>query len=119
MLYVLVIPDNYDDLYSLPAEVLTRIKELVAKDLPVRLEAPGQVALFAYDNDAWIAESFRDEALEARLVVDEKFTRLEDLLSGETLSGEELLDWRGQKTGQRGFSFTLKPHSWRAFRGVA
>jgi hypothetical protein len=119
MLYVLVIPDSYDDLYALPPEVLTRIKELVAKDLSARLEAPSQVALFAYDNDAWIAESFRDETVEARLVVDAKFTGLEDLLSGETLSGEELLDWRGQKTGQRGFSFTLKPHSWRAFRGVA
>ncbi len=118
-LYVLVIPDNFSDLYSLPLEVLNRIKEIVNGHLPVRLEAPAQVALFAYDNDTWIAESFRDEAVEARLVVDVKFNGLEDLLSGEVLSGEELLDWRGQKTGQRGFAFPLKPHSWRAFRGRA
>jgi len=117
--YVLVIPDNFSDLYHLPQEVLTRIKEIVTGHLPARLEAPAEVALFAYDNDTWIAESFRDEAFEARLVVDAKLNGLEDLLTGEVLTGEALKDWLGQETGWRGFTFPLKPHSWRAFRGKA
>jgi hypothetical protein len=117
--YVLVVPDNFSDLYHLPSEVLTRIKEIVSGHLPARLEAPALVALFAYENDTWIAESFRDEAVEARLVIGEKFALVEDLLSGEVLSGEALLDWRGQETGWQGFAFSLKPHYWRAFRGKA
>jgi len=34
-LYVLTIPDNFGDLYNFPAEVLTRIKELLTQDLYV------------------------------------------------------------------------------------
>ena len=57
-LYVLTVPDNFGDLYKLPAETLTRLKEVLAKDLFVRVEAPAQVSLFAYDNDSFIVESF-------------------------------------------------------------
>jgi len=42
-LYVLTIPDNFSDLYRLPAEVLTRVKETLLRDLYVRVESPAQV----------------------------------------------------------------------------
>ena len=45
-LYVLTIPDNFDDLYKLPVEVLERIRELLLRDLYVRVEGPAQVMLF-------------------------------------------------------------------------
>ena len=116
-LYVLTIPDSFDDLYALPPEVLTRIKETVTQDLFVRVDGPSRVALFAYDNDTFIVESFRDEAMEVRLVVDEGYGCLQDLISDEVLDdGETLTDWRGQPTGKKGFTLTLPPHAFRAFR---
>jgi hypothetical protein len=117
-LYVLTIPDNFDDLYVLPIEVLTRIKEIVAKDLFVQLDAPAQVVLFAYDNDTFIVESFLNDLVDARLVLDSSFAQVRDILSGEVLSGEDFLDWQGQKTGKRRYAVSIKPHSFRVFKAV-
>ena len=80
-LYVLTIPDNPGDLYNLPLEVLTSIKEVLTRDLPVRVEAPAQVSLFVYDNNTFIVESFLDRFTRVRIVADKKFTKLTDLKS--------------------------------------
>jgi hypothetical protein len=117
-LYVLNIPDDFNDLYALPAGVLNRIREAVTRGLFVRLEAPSQVALFLYDNDAFVVESFLDHNTDIRLVVDDFFPRIEDVLSGETLTGEDLTDGLGQKTAKRGYAIALKPHSFRVFQAV-
>ena len=116
-LYVLTIPDNFSDLYRLPPEVLTRIKATLLQDLYVRVESPSQVALFAYDNDTFIVESFLPESVEVRIVVDSRVKQLRDVLSGEELVGEEMKDWRGQSTGKMGYRTTIKPHSFRVFEG--
>ena len=118
LLYILTIPDSFDDLYVLPIEALNRIKEVVARDLFVRLEAPAQVALFVYDNDAFIVESFLNESIEARLVYDERFAQIQDILSGETFTGQEILDWFGRKTGKQACAISIKPHSFRVFRAA-
>ncbi|MFZ6029825.1 MAG: hypothetical protein ACOYYS_19090 [Chloroflexota bacterium] len=115
-LYILTIPDNFGDLYRLPVEVLNRIRFTVVQDLFVRLEAPAQVALFVYENHTLIVESFLPEATNVRLVVDDSFGKMEDLLTGETLLVEDVLDWRGEKTGKQAFSADVKPHSFRVFR---
>jgi hypothetical protein len=116
-LYILTIPDSFGDLYQLPAEVLTRIKETVTQDLFVRVEAPSQVVLFVYDNDTFIVESFRAEATDVRLVLNEGDSGLHDLVSGEQLTeSETLLDWQNRPTGKKGFPLTLKPHSFRVFK---
>ena len=115
-LYVLTIPDNFDDLYALPPEVLNRIREVVMCGLFVRLEAPSQVALFLYDNDTFIVESFLDHSTDIRLVVDDFFPCVQDVLSGEMLAGKDLRDWRDQKTAKKGYAVTLKPHSFRVFK---
>jgi hypothetical protein len=116
-LYVLTIPDNFSDLYRLPPEVLSRIKATLLQDLFVRVESPSQVALFAYDNDTFIVDSFLPESVEVCLVVDSRLGRLRDILNGEDLSGEELKDWRGQPTGKLGYQVQIKPHSFRVFEG--
>lgn len=115
ILYVLTIPDNFDDLYYLPTEVLTRIKETVAKNLFVRLEAPAQVALFVYDNNTFIVELFLDDMVDVRMVLDERFRELKDILSGEIFTGREMVDGFGQEMNKNGFSLTVKPHSYRVF----
>jgi len=118
-LFVLTIPDNFDDLYYLPAEVLTRIKETVVKDHYVRLEAPAKVALFVYDNDTFIVQSFLDEEVDVRLVLNDCYTQIKDILSDEVFSGEETYDKigrLGEKIDKRAFTLKVKPHSFRAFR---
>lgn len=88
MLYVLVIPQAQGDLYSLPTEVLTAIRNVVCRDMYVRLEAPAQVSLFVYDNDTFIVESFRDGSGTARIVTEGRITRLRELLTGRELVGQ-------------------------------
>jgi hypothetical protein len=63
-LYVLTIPDNYGDLYSYPEGVLSIIREVASPDMPVHIEGPSNVCLFAYDNNTFIVESFRDKNTE-------------------------------------------------------
>jgi hypothetical protein len=115
-LLILTIPDNFDDLYVLPIEVLTRIREMVTKDLFVRIEAPAQVALFVYENDTVIVESFLDVDVDIRLVLDERFTQIQDILSSEIITCDDLLTENGQKIGRTGCTVSIKPHSFRVFR---
>ena len=60
-LYLWTMPENFGDLYNLPRPMLTRIKEYLFADAPVRIDAPPQVALFTYDNGAFVVENYRDE----------------------------------------------------------
>ncbi len=117
VLYVLTIPDNFDDLYKLPEDVLARIRELLLRDLCVRVDGPAQVMLFVYDNGTFIVESILPEAAEIRIVTDTAVTAIHDVLTGETLTdADPILDWRGQSTGKHRFAATLKPRSYRVFR---
>ncbi len=109
-LYVLTIPDNFGDLYRLPPGALTRIKEVLMKDLPVRVESAAQVALFLYDNDSFIVESFQPQGSQVTIVTDARMTKLRDLRSGQVLTGQA----RG---GSMVFDAPIPPHSYRVFAG--
>jgi hypothetical protein len=120
-LYVLTIPENFSDLYMLPAEALNRIRAVVSQDFNVRLEGPAQVSLFCYDNGTFIAESFLNEPVTVRIIGDEKVKNIEDLLSGEAIQGvpvPALPFRRVQAPPQYSFEITLKPHSYRVFKTV-
>lgn len=116
VLYVLTIPDNLDDLYKLPEPVLNRVRETVTADLPVRIEAPGRVALFVYDNDTVIIESFLPEVVDVALVTAPGEAGVTDILTGETLDGETVTDWRGEPTGETRFAMQVGPHMFRVLR---
>jgi hypothetical protein len=119
-LYILTIPDNYGDLYKYPAEVLRQIREVLMPDFKVRLEGPSQVALFVYDNDTFIVESFRHEPVDIKIVTDRQFGKLRDLVSGEELTGETVATqprWGGPPTPEKTvLGAQLKPHSYRVFQ---
>jgi len=120
-LYILTIPDNFGDLYNLPAEVLNQIREVLAREMYVRLEGPSQVAMFVYDNDTFIVESFLPEAVDVKIVADKRISKLRDLVSGEEVSGE-LITPPTRRFGpavapeKTGFNLKLKPHSFRVFK---
>jgi hypothetical protein len=122
-LYVLTIPDNFGDLYNFPAEVLTQIKKVLMKDLYVRLDGPSQVAIFVYDNDTFIVESFLSESVEVKIVTDRRISKLRDILSDEEFSGQEPPEppmWgrrrQLQKSDKLVFNIQIKPHSYRVFQ---
>lgn len=118
VLYVLNIPDNIADLYRLPQNVLTRTKEYLHGDFPVRIDAPPLVSLFAYDNDTFVVQSFRDApamvgisvagtGLDLRNLVSDRIIRTSGAAPGGT--GEA-------HAGRAVFRVTIEPHSYEAFR---
>jgi hypothetical protein len=90
-LYVLTIPDNFGDLYRLPPQVMNQIRTVVAGDLPVRIEGPTRAGLFVYDNAKFIVENFAEpggESMKTSAVLDKKYTKLVDLISGQAIAGQ-------------------------------
>jgi hypothetical protein len=106
-LFALTIPDNFADLYALPAPVLNRIRQVATKGLPVRLEGPSRVALLAYDNDAYVVHSFLDRMASVDLVTEGRDMALVDVQTGVAPPAQQ----RGDSTA---FSVFLEPHSQRA-----
>jgi hypothetical protein len=115
-LYVLTIPENFTDLYHLPQPVLNRIRQTVSAAMPVRLEAPGQICLFVYDNDTFIVESFLDESSDISIVTNDNVNALHDIVSLDNLTGETVQGVWGRESGEKRFKMQIKPHSYRVFR---
>jgi hypothetical protein len=116
-LYVLTIPESFTDLYNLPDEVLNRIRQTFCRDIIVRLEGPGMVSLFVYDNDTFIVESFLDKPVDVRVVTDDRLATLTDLVSGQTVTAGPALHGPWGRIGGRRFDVVLPPHSYRVFKG--
>ena len=112
-LYVIAVPEEMNELYSLPAPVLDALRRYLAPDLPVRLEGPAQVSLFEYGNGSFVVESYLDHPLAVRVVGD--FGQLTNLTSGVSLGGASV---REAASGPRqfGYELRLEPHSFAAFR---
>jgi hypothetical protein len=108
LLYVLTIPNAQGDLLCYPQPVLSEIRNVLANDMFVRLDTPSQVALYVYDNDKFIVESFRQEPMRAVVVTDRRITKLRDLQSGQLLTGAE-------RDGATVFEMPLNPGSYRVF----
>ena len=123
ILYVLTIPDNFNDLYSLPEGVLNAIRSYVMADFPVRLDAPAGVSLFAYDNHTFVVQSFLDKQASVTANLPEATANLNNLITGETLSPASQPEPSQAQFGRRTpgpryarFTFSVKPHSFVAFR---
>jgi hypothetical protein len=69
-LYLWTMPENFGDLYNLPQPMITRLKQFLFADAQVQIDAPDHVALFTYDNGAFVVENFRDDA--ARVGIERK-----------------------------------------------
>jgi hypothetical protein len=83
--YALAIPDDFADLYRLPASVLNQLRSLLGGDQLATLDAPDHVCLFTYDNKTLIVQNFRAEPVTARVAV-QQATRLRDLVTDQTLT---------------------------------
>jgi len=123
ILYVLTIPDNFNDLYELPPDVTGAIKNYLMRGFPVRLDGPAHVALFAYDNHTFVAESYLPVATSVKISVTGNSMHLKNLVTGEIITGQAPVEnpypWlqRQQIPEEKRNSFTihLLPHSYAAF----
>jgi hypothetical protein len=122
-LYVLNVPEEMNNFYSLPPRVLDEIRRYLSPDLPVRLEGPAQVSLFEYNNGTFVVESFLDHPAAVRVVGG--FAHLENLTTGVTSGGDPFTRGgffvparaAGSATArQYGYDLQIQPHSFVAFR---
>ncbi|MEO7493335.1 MAG: hypothetical protein ABIT83_06170 [Massilia sp.] len=107
-LYVLTIPSNIGDLYSMPPGVMNNVKKYLQADAPVRIEAPAGVSLFTYDNGAYVIESFNDTPVTVRVVKKPAAGK------GGASVGEQALPGTGK--GGTVSELTIPPHSFRVFK---
>jgi hypothetical protein len=115
-LYVLTIPENFNDLYLLPQPVLAQIRRYVMGDFPVSIDAPGKVSLMAYDNGTFVVESYRDEAVKVTVNAEGTLAHIRNLASGAEVDGSPVAQWRARQTAPRTtFQIEVPPHSFVAF----
>jgi hypothetical protein len=122
VLYVLTVPDNFADLYRLPPAVTSALKGYLLRSFPVRLDGPSQVALFAYDNNTFIAESYLPTETDVKISVTGDYTKLRNLVTGEEIAGqapEPSMYFGGRRPApvenRESFNVHLLPHSYQVF----
>ncbi|MEM2941475.1 MAG: permease [Thermoproteota archaeon] len=118
VLYILTIPDNFNDLYHLPPEVLNGVRKAFSKNLKAYLEGPSRVCIFLYDNDTLILHSFLQHACEARVAVKGKGLKMRELTSTYGFGSfrmKEVIDGF-EREGETVFHVYLQPYSYRAFK---
>ena len=125
-LYVITIPNDFADLYALPPAVLGAIRTLVGSAEPIRMDsAPAQVALFRYDNNAFIVQNYLATNAEVTVSIAGTPAQIQNMLSGENLSpaaaggrgfgGGFGRRGGGNQTPRTSFTFTVLPHSYMGF----
>jgi hypothetical protein len=118
-LYLWTMPENFGDLYNLPRPMLTRIKEYLFAKAPVRIDAPPQVALFTYDNGAFVVENYRDDAASVTISVAGTPAALRELTQQQRLlpaaAPPAQSNFRRAATPRRSFAVEIPAHSFRVF----
>ncbi|HEY4299502.1 MAG TPA: hypothetical protein VGM73_01430, partial [Candidatus Didemnitutus sp.] len=118
--YIWTIPDDFHDLYRMPPAVLTAIKNTLMEGFPVRIDGPSEVALFAYDNNTIIVQSFLAQDADVHVRTLGPSNHLRDVTSGEIIEGQapELPNgpWRRLVEPRHSFAVRIPPHSFRVFR---
>ena len=116
ILYVLTIPENANDLYSLPQPVLTDLKRYLMARFPVWMDAPAKVSLFAYDNRTFVVESYLDTAAPVTISVESAATKLRNVATGEVIEGQPVTGFHRRGTPPRNqFKLDVPAHSFMAF----
>ncbi|HEV2271392.1 MAG TPA: hypothetical protein VGR92_18215 [Steroidobacteraceae bacterium] len=117
-LYVLDVPANMGDLYQLPEPALNELRGYLLERFPVRIDAPAQVSLFAYDNHSLVVESYSASPATVRVFVKGGAAKLVDLASGESVlpAPASTSEPVPGEQGETSFVVQLPPHSYRAYQ---
>jgi hypothetical protein len=111
-LYILTVPDNFADLYNLPAETLALLRGQF--DLPVTLESVGRVSLFPYDNNTFILQSFLDRPERVRIRINKPDVKLELLAKTKIRPFEIVRSGKAESV----FDIFMMPGHYMAFKIV-
>ena len=122
-LYVLVVPDNFADLYRVPAPALNAIRSQLMGSFPYRLaDAPAQVSLFPYDNHTFVVQSFLDAEVTVTVSVVGATGSITDLVNGQNITRTQTPPPDAGRRGRGGpatpgtsYTITIPAHSYRAF----
>ena len=82
-LLILNMPENFADLYKLPAEVISAVNKVLSYGEPCYLASAPKMSLIRYDNGALCVHSFRPALGEVRLVVRGDAEGVRNLVTGE------------------------------------
>ena len=119
-LFVWTIPDNFHNLYQLPVPVISAIKDTVMAGFPVRLDGPNEIALFAYDNNTFIVESYLAGDADVKVRTLGPNVKLRNLVTGEVIAGQPFVEskarWHAPEEPRTTFKVHVAPHSFRAFK---
>jgi hypothetical protein len=111
-LYLWTMPENFGDLYNLPQEMITRTKEfLYGDEAPVYIDAPDHVALFTYDNGAFVVENYRDDAANVIVSLD-GLPKVTDVMKNAAVP----LINDAPYAPRSAFRLTVPAHSFRVFK---
>jgi hypothetical protein len=109
---MLNVPENMGALYALPQGVLTQIKRYTMADFPVRIDSPSKVALFAYDNDGFVVENYRNTDANVTISIAGAVPALNGIGDDQALTPATDASDDPDRTD---FTVTLPAHSFRAF----
>jgi hypothetical protein len=122
IIYILTIPDNFNDLYSYPVGVVSAIKNVLTESFPVRMDGPSKVSLFAYDNHAFVVESYLDHPTTVTVSITGGIAKITNMETGDTITGQASTPRRGyggrilsRSPARMNFQLTVLPHSYVAF----
>ena len=121
VLFVWTMPDDFRNLYALPADVTSAIKDVIMQDFFVRIDGPGQVALFAYDNGAFVVESYLPGQTEVKVTVNGEYAKLRNLVTGEVIASyipEPPKGFRRRRPDKTPRSHLHRPHAASQLRGL-
>ena len=94
-MWTLAVPDAYPDLYQLPEEALSRIRQA----LPVNgiwMEGPARISLFVYDNDSFILYPYVMDGVQLQIVR----VHIRDAKALELLSVSYTFGWERKDGGR-------------------
>ena len=121
LFYVLAIPENPNDLYSLPQPVLASLRSHMLRGFPLQFDAPAQVSLFAYDNNSFVTESFLDHPADVTITLPGTGRHIRNLATGQQMTGQAPppvttpFGRRMPQPSESQFHITVEPHSFVAF----
>jgi hypothetical protein len=87
---------------------------------PARLDGPSQVALFTYDNNTLVVESYRPDAVKVKVSTLGSAKDIRDLSTGDVVEPlketRKRSEWEPPAEQRTVFEVEINPHSFRGFK---